>query len=307
MTAAVESYVDTETGVRIYRSGDLETVHPPCEICGRVYVPFTAHQRACSTAACQQALNRARNHRWAVAKRRVTRPQPWLLGAPPYGSHLPGGGVELHVSPPPAWAVEHRHVRLLHGLVTALLGHEHAQTADVALVPWPSGLGWGLYVRDEEAARSLASREHDGVLFDRPVRVRCGPLVRLRAPIVRRRGHQRVRVDTVTPVVISTLASTVTHLAPTSESLRSTLSVNLARRLGLEIDPATLPLEIVEHDTRPERVPIGGTFGVVPGWSGRVVVDTNAVGRWLLECAARIGLGGSVALGFGRVRVSDAS
>lgn len=307
MTAAVETFVDAETGARVYRAGDVETTHPPCEVCGRAYVPFAPHQRACSEAACQQAQNRARNHRWAVAQGRVRKPQPWLLGAPPYGSHLPGGGFELDVAPRPPWAAEHSRVRLVHGMVTAVIDRGHSNGApDFSLVPWPSGIGWGLYLRDEETARRLAGREHEAVLADQRVTLRCGPLARLRAPAVRRRGHHRVRVETITPVVVSTMARTVTHLAPTADNLRSTLLSNLTRRLGVVVADEALPLELLEHETRPERTPLGGKFGTMPGWVGSIVVDTNAIGRWLLECAARIGLGGRTSLGFGRVRVSDA-
>ena len=49
-----------------------------------------------------------------------------------------------------------------------------------------------------------------------------------------------------------------------------------------------------------------GRDGRVRGWEGSLVIETNAVGRWLLEVAARgWGLGGRVAMTFGRVRVED--
>jgi len=320
VSAAAESFVDAETGARIYRAGDLESLFA-CAFCGVPFVPSQSRQRTCGAPRCQErrryenklrdprqiAQGRARNTRWAMANGRTTKPQPWLLGAPPYGSHLPGGGVELDVAPRPPWAAEHRRIRLVHGMVTAVIarGHSHG-AADFSLLPWPAGIGWGLYVRDLDTARALAGREHEAVLADRPVRLRCGPLVRLRAPVVKRRGHHRVRVDAVTPVIVSTMARTVTHLAPTSANLRSTLLANLARRVGVTVAEEALCLEIVEADTHPERVDLGGKFGVMPGWVGSVVVDCNAVGRWLLECAARIGLGGRTALGMGRVRVSEA-
>ena len=54
-----------------------------------------------------------------------------------------------------------------------------------------------------------------------------------------------------------------------------------------------------------DRAAIGGD-GRVRGWEGSLVIETNAVGRWLLEVAARgWGLGGRVAMTFGRVRVED--
>jgi hypothetical protein len=63
-------------------------------------------------------------------------------------------------------------------------------------------------------------------------------------------------------------------------------------------------MTLVDAQTEREEVLLRGKVGPVRGWSGSVVVETNAVGRWLLECAGRgLGLGGRTAFGFGRVRV----
>lgn len=51
---------------------------------------------------------------------------------------------------------------------------------------------------------------------------------------------------------------------------------------------------------------IGYERGVVGASWGSLIVECNATGRWLLDCAALVGLGGKTAFGFGRVRVEDA-
>jgi CRISPR/Cas system endoribonuclease Cas6 (RAMP superfamily) len=38
---------------------------------------------------------------------------------------------------------------------------------------------------------------------------------------------------------------------------------------------------------------------------GTIDVECNALGRWLLDVAALIGLGSKTSIGFGRVRVED--
>ncbi len=69
--------------------------------------------------------------------------------------------------------------------------------------------------------------------------------------------------------------------------------------------PADVALRILATDTQTENVIIGhlNGQGIVRGWTGRVVMDVSPLGRWLLDCAERLGLGGRTAFGFGRVRV----
>lgn len=191
-------------------------------------------------------------------------------------------------------------------MVTNLLGIPHHPTVpQFTLVPWPNAFGWGVYCQHDSAARATAGREHTAVLFDRDVTARCGPLARIRSPVIGRRGRRRVRIDAVTPVLVRGEADAI-YTAPTGENIRSTIAAWLPRRVGLQIDGDDVMLELVERETQPATVETGGKFGATRGWVGHVVVETNAVGHWLLELGARIGLGGRVALGFGRVRVGEA-
>jgi CRISPR/Cas system endoribonuclease Cas6 (RAMP superfamily) len=68
--------------------------------------------------------------------------------------------------------------------------------------------------------------------------------------------------------------------------------------------PARVRLEGPPRPTDPRRGPSVGGDGRVRGWMGSVTVETSAMGVWLLEVAAELGLGGRVAYGFGRVSVT---
>ena len=112
----------------------------------------------------------------------------------------------------------------------------------------------------------------------------------------------------MTPVCVRSHRLTgeaVYHTHPTAESLTSALVQYFPARLGLSVPHDSLRLELVSHETEPAHLPVGGKYGVVHGWEGRAVVEANAVGRWLLHCAALVGLGGRTAFGMGRVGVRD--
>ena len=235
---------------------------------------------------------------------------PWALPSPAFGTHLPGAGFVIHIEPRPVRAVELGQARALHGLITALLDEPHVPGAPAwALVPWHEGSGWGVYLRSEEHVTRLGRREHDGRLFDRPVRMRLGGPIRLRAPAPISAGRYLLRIDAVTPVCVrhnitGSKAKTV-HLIPTSENLLSALTQAFPARLGLDgFDPAGAALRLVCRATTAERVRCGQHLGQIRGWTGSVVVEVNAVAAWLLHAAAQVGLGGRTALGVGRVRVT---
>lgn len=290
-----------------------------CAQCGSLYEPTPGyyHGKYCGDACRYRAKHaaitperrravRERSRAWAAEHRGCKRRQPWLFGAPVSGTHLPGGGFVLDVSPSPRWPVELRNTRALHGMVTRLLATGHTPNVpDFALVPVTStAFGWGVYVRDEEQARRLAGKRHGAALYDRPVTVRAGPLFRLRSPRVEKRGRRRLRIDAVTPVCVRQNASTSTHTMPTAGNLTSTLAAWLPRRLGVELEHDSVRVELVERETFPATVETGGKFGVTRGWVGHCLVETNAVGEWLLRCAELVGLGGRVTLGLGRIRVT---
>lgn len=311
----VEVIDDPETGARVYRLGEVEST-VACAVCGVPIIPIAGGQRTCGAPACrevarvltpaQRAVKIERSRAWAAEHRGCSKSKPWLRGAPPHLPYLPGGGMTIAISPVPRWPIEHRNIRAFHGMMTMLVGLVHQRFPEWSLVPWPEGCGWGVYMRQDEVARRLAGRTIEGRLYDREVTVTTGPLIRIRAPLPGKRGRQRIRLDTITPVVIEAEGRTVTRTMPTVTSITSALTQSLPDRLGLvSLDRDTVVLEVVSHETQTEVVPLGGKGGPVKGWAGSVVLEVNAVTRWLLEAAARgPGLGGRVAFGFGRVRVS---
>lgn len=242
----------------------------------------------------------------------------WQEPAPSIGHHLPGGACSLDADPAPRWPITIESTRALHGLVTAISGLPHHPTVPtVVLAPWPDGLGWAAYVATDGAARAMAGRTHTGAhLFGRPCNVRCGPLMRLRSPVVSGVGPRELRVRTLTPLVVrgngrvndggreGAGGRRRTHYdAPNGGLLTSTLSAWLPRRVGLQLRPDVLRTEIVSVRGRGRTVRIGGHLGSVRGWEGELVVRTNAVGEWLWALGALLGVGGRVGFGFGRVEV----
>lgn len=267
--------------------------------CGK---PVVHHGRFASDACRWRARERT-PERLAYTRARMQAlrsPQPWLRGAPIFGTHLPGGGVVIDVSK----SVEHRHVVALHGLVTSILDHGHGQEPDFSLVPYPSRSGWAVYTPHEEDLAKLASLDRPGRIYETPVVIRTSQPWRLRAPDVAKRGRRRLAISTITPVVIRSMASKVARDRPTGESIAHSLSQTLARRLGLSCAP---PVDVVTDETASETTWLTGKLKAIVGWHGRVVVETSAEGEWLIRCAALgMGLGGRTAYGFGRIRAEAA-
>lgn len=250
-----------------------------------------------TSPAYRQAV-RDRCKRWAAENRAVKNPQPWLLGAPIFDTHLPGGFLEMSINQPLQWPIEHRNVRALHAVITDLTGEHHEMIPRFALVPWSRGLGWGVYLGEQALLEKLAATRHAVRLFEHGRELRFGGKVRLKAPRVVKRGHRRLRIDTLTPMI------TRDRERPTAESMLNTMCAMQPRRIGIEVGDADATLRVIHSDMRKERVELGGKFGVVSGWVGHVVVDCNAVSEWLLRVAEVIGYGARVAYGFGRIRVS---
>lgn len=242
----------------------------------------------------------------------------WQEPAPTIGHHLPGGAFALDADPPPERSIDLGSTRALHGLVTAISGLPHHPTVPtIVLGPWPEGLGWAAYVCTDGAARAVAGRTHTGAhLFGRRVNVRCGPLMRLRSPLVSDVGPRDLVVRTQTPLVIRgngrvndagrTGAGTRRRLyveQPESGVITSTLWSWLPRRVGLQIGPDVVRTDLVSARGRARTVHIGAHLGRVRGWEGVLHLRTNAVGEWLWRLGALIGVGGRVGFGFGRVEV----
>lgn len=241
----------------------------------------------------------------------------WSLPAPDIGHHLPGGACSLDASPAPRRPVTLESTRVLHGLVTALSGlPHHPTTPTIALAPWPEGLGWAAYVCTDGAARAMAGRTHGAHLFGRPCSVRCGPLMRLRAPVVSTEGPRELVVRTATPLIVRGFEARVSRKTGERRPARrdvdgavltATLSSWLPRRVGLALAPDTVRVEALRAQGRMRRQRIGGHLGTVSCWEGEVVVRTNAVGEWLLRVGALLGVGARVGFGFGRITVGPAS
>jgi hypothetical protein len=155
----------------------------------------------------------------------------------------------------------------------------------------------------------VAGKAHCLRLGDNNVILHCGPLVRVKAPTYKP-GKYRVRIDAITPIHIRANGGTIIRVTPTANHLRGTLEGFMPRRLGLEIPPNTVRLDLVDSHTSEDYVPLAGRireFGKTAGWIGHVVVEVNAVGRFLLQCCALgMGYGGKVAFGFGRIKINDA-
>ena len=300
--------------------GEIQSLYT-CRTCTRPFVSRYKGQVTCGTEACRAndpdrvARDRLRNRKWHQEHRGTTGRSIWLLGAPPHSAYLPGGGCVISVDPHPKFALELPLSRLLHGVMSNAINEPHGedmgtqQAPGFSLVPWKCPFGWAVYFRTEKGC-ALANRTIDARLFDKPVRMTFGPLARMKAPVVERRGRQRVVLETVTPVAIGHTNNPSNHVHPTSGTLIASLNRGFPKRLGLRHhDDSSIALEIIEQETQPAYVdlnlhPERGGYGRTVGWTGRVVLEVNAVARWLLEAAARgPGLGGRVAFGFGAIRV----
>lgn len=270
------------------------------ERCKRWYEAHKAEHIA-KVAARKRAANVSE---LSPSKRKGEEPDSWMLPAPEL-DYLPGGAFTLDLRP--RHKFPHHQLSALHGIVTAITGPHHPTKPQFALVPWPCGCGWAVYVEDIETARMVAGKMH-AVRFDGNATLHCGPLMRIKAPSVAT-GLHRLRIDALTPVHVRSSGGTVLRLVPTSSNLRGTLEGFLPRRLGVSVPPGSVALRVLEDCTRTDRVDMrgnGAKLNGCPGWVGHVIIETNAVGRWLFECAALgLGYGGKVAFGFGRIRVTD--
>lgn len=230
----------------------------------------------------------------------------WRTPAPSWPEpYLRGGGMTIAVTPHPRWPVEHRNVRQLHGMMTALFDRGHrARLPTFALVPVPGAFGWGVYAHDLAWAEELAGREVEARLYDRRVLARFSGIIRAKAPRIRT-GRHRLELVTVTPVYIRCYGGTMTRLVADAPSIIGTLGSEFPRLVGVDVKREDLRIEVIERETYVERTPLGGKYGTVPGWCGRVVLECNAPAAWLLRCAETLGLGSRSAFGFGRIKVRE--
>lgn len=265
---------------------------PTSDACARCGGPRTGRGRFCG-AVCRRT---AKGLPVTGERRAEPAGAPWGAAVGTQPEHV-AWGVSLDGIPGAAPA------RLVHGLVSRLVGVDHAQVARWALA-MPSGAhgsGWGVVLFHRDDADRLAGRAERVRVGTREHDLRTGPVVRLRAPPAPARGKHRVTVDAVTPVSHLVDGRTRAITTPTVQTILGACA-DVAQRLGLTT--GRLHVAEVACDTVPERVTLGGHMGSVPGWVGRVTVVCNAPAAWLLACARHAGLGGRVAFGMGRVRVS---
>lgn len=247
---------------------------------------------------------------------------PWGLPVPAYGPHLPAVAAPIALSPARTLTLDHGNA--IHAAITYALGRPHDGRA----------AEWSLSLVNLDTSPSCVvvcfrDRADMERLRARPWPMRIGNVehqavagrpwaAQLKAPPAPPPGRYRVRLDTVTPVVIKRSVKTdddrphgrnVHHVRPVAWNLISTLHSTLAPRLGLKLLREEFAVEIVEVHAEPTRDVLRGSGNRIrmhaAGWEGHLVLDVNAPALWLLECAARgMGLGGRVAFGFGQVRIT---
>jgi predicted nucleic acid-binding Zn ribbon protein len=293
-----------------------------CIVCGAAFVPAVHNSALCSDACKRerrkqvdrtrvQTVDRilaayARNREWAREHRACQSTNHWLAGAPPYNVFLPGVSTSMSFDPAPTWPVELRNTRGLHGMLTAILDVGHGDHVPYwALRPWKSG--WGVHWLHPHGMR-FVNTTVQAALYDRPTTVHFGPPFHMRAPSGIRRGKQLVRLTTITPVCTRTNGGEKSAEKATSASLVGSLRTEFLRRIApsqmwLEWVEPRIRIEIIENETHLAVVPIGYKYGAIRSWEGSAVLEVNAVARWLLEAASRIGFGSRVAFGFGWIRV----
>lgn len=226
--------------------------------------------------------------------------------------YLPGGWMELRMAPAPRRAIRHEEIRALHGVVTGLVQGHDDNDPRFALFPYEgevAGIGWALYVPDEEIALRLAGRVHDVDYRYGAVHLRCGPMRRWGAPRVPNR-YATVMLRTITPVIVRAGGRhglpehQRSHTRASESTLLSTMSHWLRHRCGVAKDFKPR-VRFLANDTRPQTVRLSGRYGAMTGWAGTVVMEASPGAHWLLKAAEKVGLGGRTAYGFGRVIVRE--
>jgi hypothetical protein len=224
-----------------------------------------------------------------------------MVPAPDLG-YLPGAFVPLALEN--GFRFEHWQISALHGMVTSITGPHTPNDPNFSLFPWHKGCGWAAYIRDLELAKSVAMKTHVVDFRGEAMDLAVGWMVRVKAPKVPA-GAWKLRVTAVTPVQVRN-AGVTTYTSPTANNIRGTLEAFTARRLGIHVDKHDVQVEMLSHETSPDRINLSGRseFAGIRGWVGHVDLRVNALARLMLEsCATGMGLGGKTAFGFGRIKV----
>lgn len=253
-------------------------------------------------------------------------PHVWARPSPPYASTFSGGLLEFKLSDGPSGGIPLADVRALHGAVCELIGQEKVpyqsgKTSnghpDIFFLLWPYSTGWALYSPCEATIKFLAGKARRIHVFQKQTGIAFASTpVRLRAPGPVQPGIYQTTVKTLTPIVVrnhkktTALRDKLSYHSLNAACFRGSLVSNLAHtRLGADVPQDSIAIRVVRESSEPTTVNVGGfkwgARGVVHGVVGEATLQTNAVGLWLLECAKRIGMGGRVSIGFGRVDLSD--
>lgn len=277
-----------------------------CPMCGARVASANTRTRTCSPP-CRLALALAEH---GVAQGQPVTEDPWALASPAH--HQPLGAAMSMALRPRARREVYAPTEgvMWHGVVTALLRDGHSARAEFSA--WPGGDRWWLLTPSPEAAKLLGDRiirQRVGCLRGH---LAVGPACPAIVPAPRAPGRYRVRVTAETPVVVRAWSAPGesekrTQTSPSDHGLASTLASTLgARVLPRELLPDLVPVAVVRDDTTPAALRLGGKVGgdgILRGWVGAVTVETSALGAWLLEASARVGLGGRTPFGCGRVDV----
>lgn len=222
-----------------------------------------------------------------------------------YPAHI-GTYYALDLRPRPD-AITLRHTRLLHGIVSHALGVPHERARGVfSLVPSRDGCGWGVLVYEgTDATLTTHAVRYGGRAATLSV---VGLPRRVKAPAALDAGRYRVSIETITPVSWARDGHSVAVLAPKVQTLLGSCEI-IGRKVRVDHTPSIV--HDVDHDVRREAVYAGGHIfrgskrrGEVIALVGTITVRCNAHAAWMLSCAERVGLGGAVAMGFGRVKVT---
>lgn len=220
--------------------------------------------------------------------------------------------------------------RLLHGALHRALGvgHDLDKTPFSLVLPSQRERALWMLTSDEDVITRLLAWESPRVILgdDRePHDLRIAERSRLRLPPPREPGQYRARVIASSPLVLKksnraiakSEASTRHGLYRQQLQTKPTELVgsleHVASRAGIRVDKHTVIARVILHDLDEIEggIRVGGhwqsgpTRGHIACMVGVIDVECNAIGRWLLDCAALVGLGGKTAIGFGRVRVRD--
>lgn len=314
----------TEKREPIIAVDEGEVIGQQCSICGEI---FDGPPGACGESACRLARRKAKNRAYHQAhkvrrianitearRRRVAaRQDPWATPAPPWDGHLPGAVLPIDIFP--GAPVPGSLGPALHGVLTGILrgdrGHDSTRPEwSLLLVGEATTSGWAVWLPIEDDVARVRGKMFDVTLRGVSCRLAVGRGValRLKPPHIDATGRHRVRLTTITPVCMRSLGSHGRSYRsyPQTPTIWSALA-SVADRIGLVLpDPTTIGVVRVSHATAPVSASLNRARGIrAVGWEGDVVLDVNPLGRWLVEVAARIGLGGRTAYGFGRVVVRD--